>query len=209
MNFEIRKESPDEYGIVENVVRESFWNIYRPGCHEHFILHNYRNNKDYISDLSKIITADGKIIGQILFSKAMLTHLKTGEQIQIATFGPVSILPEYQKKGYGKALILDGLQKAEKLGISHIIIFGDPGYYKKFGFINAVHSGVLIDGQEEDKELEFVMIKRISDKNTVSRITGPWIYKVPDGYNIDEKELEIFDRKFPEKVKEKHTGQLK
>lgn len=101
MNIEIRKETLEEHKIVENIVRESFWNVYRPGCNEHLILHNFRGRDNYIDELSSVILVDEKIVGQIMFSKAELTNIRNGEKQDIIIFGPVSILPEYQKQGLG------------------------------------------------------------------------------------------------------------
>ena len=72
-NFTIRVEEPRDFKTVENLTRDSFWNVYRPGCTEHFVLHCYRNNPDFIRELSLVMEKDGKIIGHIMFSKAELT----------------------------------------------------------------------------------------------------------------------------------------
>lgn len=208
MNIEIRKEKIEEHYEVENVVRNSFWNIYRPGCNEHLILHNFRNNKNYIDELSNIILLDDKIIGQILFSKAILTNIKTKQTVNIGTFGPVSILPEYQELGYGERLINYTLDKAKELGYKYIVIFGDPNYYKKFGFISACKLGVLVDGQEENSELDFVMIKNLENFDEINIENGPWLYIVPDGYEVDENELEEFEKKFEYKEELKEGKKL-
>ena len=201
MIINIRKERPDEYKKVENVVREAFWNIYRPGCFEHLILHNFRNNSNYVSELSNIITLDDEIIGQILFSKAQLENLSNNEKFEIGTFGPVSILPEYQKNGFGDQLINYTLENAKNLGYKYIVIFGNPNYYKKFGFASAINYGIYIEGQEENQEIDFVLIKDLNGDNQISKKTGPWYYKDPEGYEIDEKELIEFEKNFPEKKK--------
>lgn len=203
MNIEIRKEKNSEYREVENIVREAFWNIYRPGCFEHLILHNFRDRESYVDELSNVIALDKKVIGQILFSKAFLINLKDQRKLDVGTFGPVSILPDYQKKGYGAQLISYTLGKAKEYGYKYIVIFGNQDYYQKFGFVSAIKYGVLIEGQGKNENYDFVLIKDLTNSNEVSKETGYWLYKDPDGYEVDEKELEEFEKQFPYKEKRK------
>ena len=98
MMIEIRKETPSEYHEVENLVREAFWNVYRPGCAEHLILHQFRQHPNYLENLSKVILVDGQLAGQIMFSKAQLRHEQTGQVKEIATFGPFAILPAFKSE---------------------------------------------------------------------------------------------------------------
>ncbi len=208
MKIEIRQEHEAETLQVENIVRDAFWNVYRPGCHEHLILHHYRADSNYLKDLSKVMTIDGRLIGQILFSRAELVHEKTGEVKPIATFGPVSILPEYQRYGYGSQLIHASLSEARHAGIELILIFGNPDYYRKFGFVCANEHGVYLKDQNRADILPFVMIKPLTEPPTVDRENGLWLYTEPTGYHVDLEEFEVFDRKFPFKEKLKLPGQL-
>ncbi|NLM05980.1 MAG: N-acetyltransferase [Tissierellia bacterium] len=203
MNIEIRKEKISEYREVENIVREAFWNIYRPGCFEHLILHNFRNRENYVGELSNVISLDKKVIGQILFSKAFLTNMNDQRKLAVGTFGPVSILPEYQRKGYGAQLINHTLGKAKEYGYKYIVIFGNQDYYQKFEFVSAIKYGVLIEGQDKNEDYDFVLIKDLTNSNEVSIQTGYWLYKDPDGYEVDEQELEEFEKQFPYKEKSK------
>lgn len=209
MKIEIRNERKEEEFEVENLVRESFWNVYRPGCSEHLILHNYRKDENYVEDLSKVITLDGKIIGQIMFSEAEVRNKNTKEIIKGLTFGPICILPQFQKLGLGEKLISYTIEKAKKARYPFIIIFGSPDYYHKYGFITAKDLGIFIEKQKEDDDFPFVMIKVLDDEyTTIFKEQGTWIYKDPEGYKIDLEELEAFDKKFPKKIKEKREGQL-
>lgn len=196
MEIIIRKETKEEYFEVEKLVRESFWDVYRPGCFEHLILHNFRDRDSYIEDLSNIITVDDNIIGQIMFSKGVFIHKTSNEKIDMIVFGPVSILPSSQKKGYGEFLINYSLNRAKEMGFDYVAIFGNPKYYHKFGFDSAINFGVYIDGQKEDEELDFVMVKDLSNSGKISKISGPWIYKDPEGYEVDENELKEFEKLF-------------
>lgn len=208
MNIEIRKELPSEHYEVENLVREAFWNVYRPGCAEHLILHHFRQHPNYLEKLSKILLLDGKLVGQIMFSKAQLRHEKTGQIKEIATFGPFAILPDFQKQGLGEQLAQAAISQARKEGISHLVIFGNPAYYPKYGFVTASDYGIYLDGQDKKEVLDFVMVLDLQKDNSVAQENGPWLYRDPDGYEVDEEELAIFDRNFPPKKKEKRPGQL-
>lgn len=169
---------------------------------------NFRNNINYVHELSNIITVDNIIIGQILFSKAVLTNIKTKRKVNVGTFGPVSILPEYQKLGYGEYLINHTLSKAKDLGYKYIVIFGNPDYYKKYGFITASKLGVLIEGQDENTVFDFVMILNLGHYNDINMDNGPWLYKVPDGYEVNEDELNEFEKNFEYKEKTVENKQI-
>ena len=73
-NYSIRVEEERDYSTVESLVRESFWNVYRPGCTEHYVLHHLRSNPDFIPELAFVMEVDGKIIGQNVFVKAQITR---------------------------------------------------------------------------------------------------------------------------------------
>lgn len=199
--LKIRPERPEEYRVVEEIVREAFWDVYRLGYNEHLILHKFRKHPNYLPGLSRLVTLDDEIIGQIMFSKAKLTHKLTGEEVAIATFGPVSILPSQQKKGYGDRLIRHGIGLAKEAGYPYLVIFGNPEYYHKFGFVSAINHGVFIDGQTE--ELDFVMIKDLTGRDLVTRETGPWHYQDPEGYETSQEELAAFEKGFPPKVSQR------
>jgi len=208
LDIEIRKERLEEYKMVENIVRESFWNVYRPGCNEHLILHNFRNHENYIDELSSVVLVDDKIVGQIMFSKAELTNIRNGEKHDIIVFGPVSILPECQRQGIGEKLIRDAISKARDLDYSYIIIFGNPNYYHRFGFKTAQDYGVIIEGQDFLEELDYVMVLDLQHDGIISKESGPWLYKDPEGYKTNDSDLEEFDKNFEFKIKKVNENQL-
>lgn len=129
----IRNETPSDYRIVENLTREAFWNQYVPGCDEHYLVHVMREHRDFLPELAFVLEKDGEIIGNIMYTTSMLSD-KAGNQKTILTFGPVSILPRYQRQGYGKALIEYSFEKAAALGYDTVVIFGNPGNYVSRGF---------------------------------------------------------------------------
>ena len=201
MNIEIRKELSAEYYEVENLVREAFWNVYRPGCAEHLILHNFRQHPNYLEKLSKVLLLDGKLVGQIMFSDAQLRHEKTGQIKKIATFGPFAILPGFQKQGLGEKLAQAAIIQAREEGISHLVIFGNPAYYPKYGFVTAGDYGIYLDGQNKEEVLDFVMVLDLQKDGSVTPKNGPWLYRDPEGYEVDEEYLVLFDLRFPQKNK--------
>lgn len=200
----IRLENEKDYYEVENLTREAFWNIYRPGCFEHFVIHKLRQDESFVKELDYVLEEDGKIIANIVYAKGNL-KLEDGTITGILLFGPVSVLPEYQKKGYGEKIINYTMEKAKEQGYAAIVITGNPNYYKKYGFESCSKYEIYYEGMDKDEEAPFFMIK-ILDENKAKNLKG--IYSDPNCYNVDENELAEFDKKFPTKVKEKREGQL-
>lgn len=200
----IRLEKEKDYFETENLTREAFWNVYREGCFEHLIIHNLRKDKSFVKELDYCIEIDNKIIANIVYAKGKL-KLENGNIREILIFGPVSVLPKYQKKGYGEKLINYTIEKAKELGFDTIVIMGNPNYYKKFGFESCSKYKIYYEGLDKNEEAPFFMIKILNDNN-IENLKG--IYSAPDCYKVDEKELEEFDKKFPFKIKEKIEGQI-
>ncbi len=129
----IRNEQPEDYQIVEQITRKAFYNQYVPGCVEHYLVHIMRAHPDFIPELDFISELDGKVIGNIMYTKAKLTD-EQGNQKEILTFGPISITPECQRQGYGKKLMEYSFAKAVSMGYDVIVIFGSPANYVSSGF---------------------------------------------------------------------------
>ena len=70
--FTIRYEEPRDYRAVENLIRESFWNVYRPGCSEHYVIHVLRNDPAFVKELDFVMEQDGNLIGQNMFMKTVI-----------------------------------------------------------------------------------------------------------------------------------------
>ena len=132
-DYLIRLEKIEERREVENMVRESFWNVYRPGCLEHYVLHCLRNDQDFVPELDFVMEKDGKLIGQNIFMRAVI-KADDGREIPIMTMGPICICPEWKRQGYGKILLDFSLQKAAELGCGALCFEGNIGFYGKSGF---------------------------------------------------------------------------
>lgn len=203
-NITIRLEKKEEYREVENLVRESFWNVYRPGCLEHFVLNQLRNNPDFIAELDYVMELNGKLIGQNIFMKAVI-KADDGRDIPIVTMGPICITPELKRKGYGKVLLDYCLDKAAKMGFGAVCFEGNVDFYGKSGFTYASKFGIRYHGLPEGEDASFFLCKELIP-GYLDGVTGE--YETPAGYFVDEAEAEEFDKGFPYKEKLKQPGQL-
>lgn len=204
MNYIIRNEEKKDYHEVENLVRESFWNVYRPGCLEHYVLNQLRSNKDFIPELDFVMEMGGKIIGQNVFVKAVI-NADDGRNIPIVTMGPICIAPEFKRKGFGKILLDYSLEKAEKFGCKAVCFEGNIDFYGKSGFTYASEYGIRYHGLPAGEDSSFFLCRELVS-GYLSGITGE--YSTPCGYFVDEKETEQFDKQFPFKEKLKLEGQI-
>lgn len=200
----IRLARKDECREIENLVRESFWNVYRPGCLEHFVLHEMRNHSDFIPELNYILEKDGKIIGQNVFVNAVIKG-DDGRDIAIATMGPICIAPEFKRQGYGKILLDYTLEKAKEYGIKAVCFEGDIAFYGKSGFDFASKFNVRYHGLPEGEDSSFFLCKEL-EKGYLDGVSGE--YATPECYFVDENDAEEFDRDFPYKEKKKIEGQI-
>lgn len=200
----IRLERQDEYRKVENLVRESFWNVYRPGCLEHFVLHELRNDPAFVPELDFVMELDGRLIGQNMFLRAEI-NADDGRLIPIMTMGPICIAPELKRKGFGKLLLDYSLEEAKKLGCGALCFEGNIDFYGKSGFDYASSFGIRYHGLPEGEDASFFLCKEL-EPGYLDGVTGE--YATPTGYFVDEAEAEEFDRLFPPKEKLRLPGQL-
>lgn len=203
-DYIIRSERKEDYREVENLVREAFWNVYRPGCIEHYLLSQLRNDEDFVSDLDFVMEMDGKLIGQNIFMKAVI-KADDGRKIPIMTMGPICIAPEFQRKGLGRALLDYSIEKAKKLGCGAVCFEGNINFYGKSGFTFASEYGIRYHGLPEGADASFFLCKELIP-GYLKGIKGE--YSTPMGYEINESEAEEFDRSFPHKEKLKLPGQI-
>ncbi|MBR3786644.1 MAG: N-acetyltransferase [Firmicutes bacterium] len=203
-DYTIRLERKEEYREVENLVRESFWNVYRPGCLEHYVLNQLRNDPAFVRELDFVLEKDGKIIGQNMFMRASI-KADDGREIPIMTMGPICITPELKGQGYGKLLLDYSLTKAAELGCGAVCFEGNFAFYGKSGFTFAREYGIRYHGLPEGADDSFFLCKELIP-GYLDGITGE--YATPQGYFVDEAEAEEFDKQLPHKEKLKLPGQL-
>ena len=189
-NYSIRVEEERDYSTVEDFVREAFWNVYRPGCTEHYVLHHLRSNPDFIPELAFVMEADGKIIGQNVFVKAQITK-EDGTAFPILTMGPICIANEYKRKGYGKFLLDYSLEKAKALGYGAVCFEGNIDFYGKSGFDFASKFGIKYHGLPEGMAADFFLCKELQP-GYLDGIIG--VYATPAAYFVAEENPEDFEK---------------
>lgn len=202
-NIVIRSEEKGEYRKVENMVRESFWNVYRPGCMEHYVLHQLRKDAAFVPELDLVMEQNGELIGQNMFMRASIAA-DDGSKIPIMTMGPICIAPQWKRKGYRNILLDYSLEKAKELGCGALCFEGNIDFYGKSGFREASEFRIRYHGLPEGEDASFFLCKELIP-GYLDGITGE--YTTPEGYFVDEKEAEEFDRQFPRKEKKKLTEQ--
>ncbi len=190
----IRHELEADYGIVENLVREAFWNLFVPGCDEHLCLSNLRRSRDFIPELDFVAELDGRIVGQIAYTHAHILK-EDGAKLPAICFGPVAVLPEVQRKGVGGALIRHSLEEAARLGYERCLIYGDPRYYARFGF----RSGEVYGISASDGVYAVALMARALKPGALRDAQGRFVES--EDYAVDQEELIEFEKRFPPKEK--------
>ena len=203
-DYTIRLERYEDYIEVENLVRESFWNVYRPGCSEHYVIHVLRDDPAFVKELDFVMEQDGRLIGQNMFMKTLI-DADDGRKIPVLTMGPICITPELKRKGYGKKLLDYSLQKAAEQGFAAVLFEGNIDFYGKSGFNFASRFGIRYHDLPEDADASFFLCKELIP-GYLDGISG--IYQTPQGYYVDDCDVEQFDKAFPPKEKLKLLGQL-
>ncbi len=190
-NYIIRKETPADYRIVEEMTKRAFWNVYVPGCDEHYVTHVMRDHKDFISELNLVLELDGKIIASVKYLKSCLKD-EDGFKKEIISFGPLCVEPEYQRKGYGKALLEYSFEVAAHMGYDVIINFGDPANYAARGFKSCHKYNVCLEGEVYHSSL---LVKELVSNALDGR---KWYYYESDAFaGITPEAVEEFDKTFP------------
>ncbi len=203
-DYTIRLEKKEDHREVENLIRESFWNVYRPGCSEHYVIYVLRNDPAFVKELDFVMEQNGRLIGQNMFMRTVI-EADDGRKVPVLTMGPICITPELKRKGYGKKLLDYSLEKASKLGFGAVLFEGNIGFYGKSGFDYASEFGIRYHDLPEDADSSFFLCKELIP-GYLDGITG--VYQTPQGYYVDDADVEEFDKGFPAKQKLKLPGQL-
>jgi predicted N-acetyltransferase YhbS len=189
----IRPEEEADYRAVEEVTREAFWNVHVPGCDEHALLHAMRGARGFVRELDFVAVYNREIAGNIVYAEAAIRA--PGREYAVLTFGPVSVLPKYQNRGIGGGLIRHTAALARKMGRRAIVIYGDPEYYKRFGFRVSKEFGIT---NSEHRYPAALLVLELYP-GALDGING--VFDEGDIYRIDEQEAEEFDRGFGKKEK--------
>ena len=200
----IRLETERDHRAVENLTREAFWNVYRPGCLEHYVLHCYRDDPAFVPELDFVMELDGELIGQVIYVRSEIL-CEDGRKVPIMTFGPISIAPAYKRKGYGKRLLEYSMAQARKLGAGALAITGNIDFYGKSGFVPAKTKGVRY---ADDPVADYFLICEL-EPGFLNGISGT--YQDPAGYFVCEQDpagFAQFEATFPAMQKQKLPGQL-
>ena len=200
----IRPEEKADHRNVENLIRESFWNVYRPGCSEHYVMHVLRDDPAFVKELDFVMEKGGKLIGQNMFMRTVI-EADDGRTIPVLTMGPICITPELKRQGYGKILLDYSLEKAAEMGFGAVLFEGNIAFYGKSGFDYASRFGIRYHDLPEGADASFFLCRELH-AGYLNGITG--VYQTPQGYYVKDEEVEAFDKTFPPKEKLKLPGQL-
>lgn len=196
MDIIIRCENRKDYRRVEEITRKAFAYPERIerggiGCpYEHWMVNELRK-RDGILGLSLVATVNDEIVGHIICSKAEVRQ--DDNVLSVLDLGPISVLPEYQRLGVGKALINELIIKAKDLGYGAILFFGRPEYYPQFGFVEA--SEFFISDSEGYNYDSFMGMELIP--GYLSVVKGGRFYE-SEIYNdeLNRDTVRAFDRQF-------------
>lgn len=194
MKITIRNEIKSDFRKVEEITRKAFWNIHEPGCNEHYLVHKMREHEDFIPELDFVYEVNGRLVANIMYTKSRLIDLD-GNEKTVLTFGPLSVLPEYQRRGIGKSLIEHSFQRAVEMGYDAVVIYGNPENYVKRGFKNGKRYNV---GLGDDCFPAALLVNELKEGTLGGK---KWIFKESSAYEIENKAAEEFDKTFEPMVK--------
>jgi predicted N-acetyltransferase YhbS len=200
----IRSEKKAEYREVEDLVRESFWNVYKPGCSEHYVLHVLRDDPAFVKELDFVMEKDGKLIGQNVFMRTVI-NADDGRDIDVLAMGPICIAPKMKRKGYGKKLLDYSLERAVEMGFGAVLFEGNIDFYGKSGFDYARKFGIRYHDLPEDADDSFFLCRELIP-GYLDDVIG--VYQTPHAYYVNDVDVDEFDKSFPTKEKLKLPGQI-
>ena len=190
MEIIIRHERPEDVVAVETLTRLAFWNLHVPGCSEHLVARQLRASCDFLPELDFVAESDGRVVGNIIFSRSRVVG-SNQENFETVTFGPVSVLPDCQRQGVGRALIEKGIERARAVGFSAVIIYGNPAYYRKYGFRPGKEFDIRTEGGKYAAALQVLPLV----PGILNGVSGRFLES--EAFETDEEFLDAFDRLFP------------
>ncbi len=194
MNIVIRHEELKDYRKVEEINRDAFWNLYFPGCHEHYVVHKMREHRDFIKELSFVIEVDGEICGSIFYTHSKII-LENAKEFKTISFGPVCIIPKYHRQGLGKKLISYSIKRAKERGYAGILTLGYPYHYEPYGFVGAKKYNISMP---DGKYYKGLLALPLFD-GAFEGISG--YAQFSDVFEVSQEEVDIFDKGFEYKEK--------
>jgi len=201
LEITIRPETEADHLTVEALTREAFWNLYRPGCDEHYTTHLLHGHEDFLPDLTFVAEVDGQIVGSIVYARSWVIN-ELGEKVETATFGPLCVHPAWQRRGVGTALIEHTRDLAAQKGYPAILILGDPHNYCKHGFKTGKDMGVsMLDGRYPLG----LLVLELRPGFFASHLQ--WKLQTSAVYEFDPAQVEAFDARFPPKEKKHQYSQ--
>jgi predicted N-acetyltransferase YhbS len=202
MNYSIRLATESDYRETEMITRESFWDVYKPGCDEHLVLHKLRNVKAFVKELDFVVGDGNRIVGNIVYSKARIINEKN-DSFEVLCMGPICVLPDYQRKGIASLLINESIEMAKRLKYKGIILMGNPVFYGKFGFKKASLFNIKTSA---GKDFDYLLALELYD-GSLNGISGR--FYEDSAFQVDNNELVEFEKQFPFKEKHITDTQLK
>jgi len=199
MEVKFRLEAPEDYYAVEEMTRETFWTFWEEGenrtiCDEHMLVHKLRDIDSFVPELNLVAEVDGKIVGHIIYTKSRI-EAEDGETYETLTFGPLTVMPKYQSRGIGRALLRHSFEEAKRLGHRAVLIFGHPDYYTRVGFKYAADFGLTTpDGSTFDAFQVYLLYDGALDG-----IKGKYFID-PVYMQLTQEETLEFDKRFPPKA---------
>ncbi len=203
-DYTIRLERTEDHRAVEELIRESFWNVYHPGCSEHYVMHVLRDDPAFIKELDFVMEQDGRIIGQNMFMRTVI-EADDGRVIDVLTMGPICVANDLKSQGYGKKLLDYSLERAAAMGFGAVLFEGNIKFYGKSGFVYSRNFGIRYHDLPEGADDSFFLCRELIP-GYLKGITG--VYQTPQSYYVPAEEVEEFDKSFPPKVKLRLPGQL-
>ena len=200
----IRLETKEDQRTVENLIREAFWNVYRPGCYEHYVMHVLRKDPAFVKELDFVLEKDGRLIGQNMFMRTRI-DADDGRAVPVLTMGPICITPELKRQGYGKLLLDATLERAAAMGFGAVLFEGNIDFYGKSGFTFARDFSIRYHDLPEGADDSFFLCRELIP-GYLRGVSG--VYRTPQGYYVDDADVEAFDRAFPPREKMRLPGQI-
>lgn len=200
MNIKIRSEEPKDYRVVEEIAREAFWNLYFPGCHEHFVVHKMRQHEDFIRELSFVIEVDGKVEGAIFYTHSKIVS-EDNKEYKMISFGPVFISPNHHRKGLGRELITHSIKVAKEMDHRAILTLGYPYHYEPYGFLGGKKYNISMP----DGKFYIGLLALPLYQGALDNMSGYAVFS--DILEATDDEVEEFDNSFPAKEKRFQVSQ--